>query len=149
MKIHCLVIGLLQLVACTGSTKKGMHLKHTTWFSAYATYANYYTFLNDSLGTLEAGQVAWSSPIDLKNMDVPGNWYLYNDRDTFRYELNADTVLHLHFLSKTHAKSDRERIYRYSSLDSAWISDHEFISSKEYLRKGAKLRYMEEPLLIE
>lgn len=144
------LIVLLALVACA-EVKKEMKqaLKHTVWTSTYATYSNHYRFINDSIGTLEAGQVAWSMGGDPANLPKDQNLYCYNEPDTFRFTLKNDSVLQIQFTSPAHATSDRVREYHYSVTDSAWISTHEFVYGKEYLRRGSKLRRMQGVQKIE
>lgn len=155
LRLKCFLISLnlvmlLVLVACAEVKKETKHaLKQSVWTSSYATYANCYRFINDSIGTLEAGQVAWSMGGDPANLPKDEHLYCYNEPDTFRFTLKNDSVLQIRFTSPDHARSDRVREYHYSVIDSAWISTHEFVYGKEYLRRGSKLRRMQGVQKIE
>lgn len=150
MKWIVIFLGFNILFSCaeedahTSKDSKSKFLNNAKMVSSYGFYANYYHFINDSIGILEAGQAAFSTGIDPSNFPDE-NMYVYNDPDTFQYQIRKDTILFIQFIAKEHAESDRKRKYLYSKSDHAWISDHEFVYGKEYLKQGNKLKRIQEP----
>jgi hypothetical protein len=116
-------------------SQKKTVLSGTVWTSKFYYYCNQYFFKTDSTGYSQDGQLAWSTLFgqDTSN-HIPQDSILYIDNDTFKYLL-IDTVLIINYLSPEHDSTNDTRIFFRRPMDSAFVSEYEYVYGREVLYK--------------
>ena len=120
-------------------------LKGTTWNSEFYHYHNFYHFKTDSTGYSDDGQVAWSTPIDLKKNKIPEDKILYNGERKFKYRFHENKLI-ITYLDSDH---DQHRIFLYRKEYKDWISKYEYTYGNEVLQPGKKAEMFTAVQMIE
>ena len=142
---------LISLYSCHSPTQKPTQKKvavqslaYTKWNSQFYQYNNFYHFTDKSTGYSQDGQVAWSCPIDLEANKIPGNKILYNEKESFTYEIK-DSKLTIHYLNRDTSQTPREdRVFSYRKKYDDWISDYTYVYGSEILQAGKRNEFFDE-----